>query len=68
MESTDEAAGHYKAVCRALVAEAHDLTTFLEKVHNERQVLKVLCCVCLVCVEMPLTYYLYFEVKHEKAS
>jgi Kinase non-catalytic C-lobe domain len=38
VESTEEAAAHYKAVCRALVAEAIDLTTFLEKMNNEREV------------------------------
>jgi hypothetical protein len=38
VDSTEEAAVHYKAVCRALVAEAIDLTSFLEKINNEREV------------------------------
>ena len=33
-----EGANHYKAVCRALVAEAIELTDFLEKMSTAREV------------------------------
>lgn len=33
-----DAANHYKAVCRALVAEAVELSTFLDRIYDEREV------------------------------
>lgn len=38
VENSVDAANHYKAVCRALVAEAVELSTFLEKIYDEREV------------------------------
>ena len=38
-----EAVSHYKAVCRALVAEAIELSTFLEKIYIEREVYVITC-------------------------
>ncbi|XP_035230868.1 protein spire homolog 1-like [Stegodyphus dumicola] len=40
LASPEQADPHYKAVCRALVAEVLELTTFLENIYNRTQILQ----------------------------
>jgi hypothetical protein len=38
LQNPTEATVHYKAVCRAIVAESVELTSFLEKISTEKEV------------------------------
>ena len=44
VENSVDAANHYKAVCRALVAEAVELSTFLDRIYDEREASFLPCC------------------------
>ena len=47
-----EATAHYKAVCRAIVAEAQELSSFLEKISQDRSVSDFLTAILYSSIEI----------------